>query len=110
MIGGNVIAHVTRVTSSKNKLGVSEKGAPSFVMELPGFIDYVNGQQNNGYKSMVEESTHIFVSDYDESYAALSEKGLSLIVGDREYDVLLIDDPMGLHYHIETYLQYVGVV
>ena len=50
----------------------------------------------------------MFLCDYREDYAALSEKGLSLEIGGKSYEVRLIDDPMGMHAHLETHLRYVG--
>lgn len=111
MIGGNTAARVMRDVAYKDKAGVPVKGEPEKAMDVTGWLDYTAGQVDHGsYKSQVQDSTHVFVSDYDPGYAALSERGLFLSIGGKRYDVLLIDDPMELHEHIETYLKYVGVV
>lgn len=109
MVGGNVAAAVMRTLKTKNQDGVSVLGEPEQVMELHGWLDYQSGQSSHmTYQAKLQDTTHVFVSDYDEEYASLSENGLSLVVGGKRYEVLLIDDPMGLHRHIETYLKYLG--
>ncbi|GAA6488457.1 hypothetical protein [Gordonibacter urolithinfaciens] len=109
MVGGNVTAAVMRAAKGKNMDGVAVPGEPVKVMELVGWLDYSAGEKGHqAYSAPVEDSTHVFVSDYDEEYAAMTENGLSLVIGGKSYEVRLIDDPMGLHRHIETYLKYVG--
>lgn len=109
MIGGNVVAQVVRTTKTKNKEGMAVPSEPETLMELKGFLDYQSGQSSHlTYQAKIQDTSHLFISDYDETYAGLSENGLSLVIGGDIYEVLLIDDPMGLHQHIETYLKYVG--
>ena len=109
MVGGNAVAAVMRERKTKNAKGVYVAGDPEHVMDLRGWLDYQAGQASHlTYQAKTEDTTHVFVSDYDEGYAGLSVNGLYLKIGDRRYEVLLIDDPMGLHAHIETYLRHVG--
>ena len=110
MVGGNAFADVMRTgKGGKNGQGVATSGEPVKIMELSGWLDYQSGQFGHlSYQAKVQDSTHVFVCDYDERYASLDENGLSLAIGPNRYEVLLIDDPMGMHGHIETYLKYTG--
>lgn len=109
MVGGNVTASVMREAKTKNAKGVYVVGEPERVMDITGWLDYQAGQASHlAYQAKTEDTTHVFLSDWNEAYASLSEKGLFLRIEDKRYEVLLIDDPMMLHEHIETYLRYVG--
>lgn len=109
MVGGNVTAEVIRIQKTKNAKGVFASGEPEHLMDVRGWLDYQAGQSSHlAYQAKVEDTTHVFISDHDVEYAALSVAGLFLQMDGRRYEVLLIDDPMGLHEHIETYLRYVG--
>ena len=111
MVGGNATASVVRAVRGLNAQGKAVEGGTEAVMEVRGWLDYQGGQKGHtAYQAPLEDTTHVFVSDYDADYAALEEDGLSLVIGGRRYEVLLIDDPMGLHAHIETFLRYVGAV
>lgn len=109
MVGGNVVAEVMRSAKTKNAKGVAVEGELEKVMSLQGWLDYQAGQSSHlAYQAKIEDTTHLFISDYDGLYAGLPENGLSLVVDGRKYEVLLIDDPMGMHDHLETYLRHVG--
>lgn len=107
-VGGNIVAKVLRTTGDKNDKGVYTTGEPQQIMELCGWLDYQSGEVGHlAYQAAVQDSTHVFVSDYRADYADLSEVGLSLEIGGKSYEVKLIDDPMGMHEHMETYLRLV---
>lgn len=109
MIGGNVTAEVRRAKMALSAQGKAIEGGTETVMEIVGWLDYQGGQKGHtAYQAPIEDTTHVFLSDYDADYASQKEDGLSLVVGGRRYEVLLIDDPMGLHEHLETFLRYAG--
>ena len=109
MIGGNVTAKAVRSVRTVNGQGLAVEDGFKTVAEIGGWLDYQSGQKGHtAFQAPIEDTTHLFLSDYDADYAALSEDGLSLVIGGRRYEVLLIDDPMGLHQHLETFLKYVG--
>lgn len=90
--------------------GIGEPtGSWEDLAELTGWLDYQGGtagrQQRN---AMIEDSTHIWICDYDETAAAADAEICRMIIDEKQYDVLLIDDPMGLNQHLEIYLKYVG--
>ena len=130
-IGGNLTALVqVKDKGVENQIGEKEHKWMD-VIELTGFLDYQGGQ--NSYttaNAKIQETTHIFICGFH-SYALLSkqwnwnpffsndiatkeqeikltsENGRMVINGD-VYDILLIDDPMNMHQHLEIYLKYVG--
>ena len=59
----------------------------------------------NAYETLTDPKARL---NYDAQLASLPEAGTTLMVDDRTYEVLLIDDPMGLHEHLEVYLRAVG--
>ena len=106
-IGGNITGYLKqRNSNAKNEIG---ERVPSYdlIKELRGFLD-LSGETTNrtNFKTKLEESTHIFICDYTELNKRVENK--IMIVDDLVYDVLLIDDPMNLHEHLEIYLKLVG--
>lgn len=107
--GGNVAATALRAVKTKNAKGVAVAGEPERLVEIRGWLDYQSGQSSHlAYQAKIRDATHLFISDYNAAFAALAEAGLSLAIDGKQYEVLLIDDPLGLHEHLETYLRYVG--
>lgn len=134
MIGGNTIAEIQLKTSTaKNEIGEAVPGWEA-VAKIKGFLDLSGGNSNYvTYNTKVQESTHIFLCDFvnlvvlgtewewdtldfkysfinknsSENIQLISENARIVIDGKR-YDVMVIDDPMGLHKHLELYLKYTG--
>lgn len=106
MIGGNIEGILQKKNGfTKNQVG--EKLPDwSDVQRLTGWLDLSGGDSKYTYNAKLQESTHIFICDY----AAIDRKAddKRLIVDGTAYDVLLIDDPMGMHQHLEIYLRFVG--
>lgn len=106
-IGGNITG-LLQGKNSFEKNSIGEK-IPKWetINELWGFLDYMSQTTNrNNFKTKLEESTHVFICDYQKLDKKAENK--RMIVDDEVYDVLLIDDPMNLHEHLEIYLKYVG--
>lgn len=112
MIGGNITAVLKKCIYSFNEIGepiedyADEDYAKS--ISLFGFLDLSSGDSHyTNFNAKVQESTHIFICDYKDlkGYSADNSR---LIVNGEVYDVTLIDDPMGLHQHLEIYLRYKG--
>lgn len=101
-IGGNTIAHFKGLSTEKNELGemINEYGT---IATHIGFLDYASGTSNySSFNSKTEESTHIFICDYFD----LNLRDVSrIVVGERSFDVLFSDNPMGLNYQFEFYLK-----
>lgn len=106
MIGGNTEA----VLQQKTAAGVNSIGERiqewADVTTLRGFLDLSGGEAKYTYDAKLQESTHVFLCDYAEIDRTADDK--RFLVNGLMYDVLLIDDPMELHQHLEIYLKYVG--
>ena len=111
MIGGNTLAVVQTKTSSKNAIG-SIVESWSDLQLLKGFLDFTggDGSYKSNYRGSIEETTHIFICDYDKIASEATPTHSRLIVNGRTYDVLMIDDPMNLHQHLEIMLKYNEVI
>lgn len=60
------------------------------------------------FNAKIEESTHIFVCDFNADVYALADTDVRCIIKNKMYDVLMIDNPDELNYHLEIYLRLVG--
>lgn len=108
MIGGNIEA----VVQQKNEVTINAIGEKthswSDIHKLWGWLDLSGGDSRYSYNAKLQESTHIFITDYVPIDRKPEDK--RLVVDGVAYDILYIDDPMGLHQHLEITLKYVGVV
>ena len=109
MIGGNTNAVLQVKTTSQNAFGETENVWED-MQELRGFLDYTGGDASykTSYKGTIEETTHLFICDYVAFDATPTQ--CRLLCDNKVFDVLMIDDPMGLHKHLEIFLKYIGVV
>ena len=106
MIGGNISALLQQKSGSEtNSIGENIQQW-SDVQSLWGWLDLSNGDSKNTYDAKLQESTHIFITDYTPIDRKATDK--RLIVNDVVYEVLLIDDPMELHQHLEINLKFLG--
>ena len=108
MIGGNVDADVLVRTTVKNEIG---EDVPTWgkAITLHGFLDLQSGDSKyNTYDAKIQESTHIFICDYVAMPACVTAENARMTINDLNYDIMLIDDPMGLHKHYEIYLKFIG--
>lgn len=105
MIGGNVTAVIQTKTVKKNEIGESVKEWNDYGT-LRGFFDLSSGDSTNTYNTKLQDSTHIFLCDYQSLDFTSSDA--RMIINDSVYNIQLIDDPMGLHQHLEIYLKYIG--
>ena len=106
MIGGSTEAVLQRKTNYIiNEIG---ERVPTWedVQRLRGWLDLQAGEAKYTYNTKLQESTHIFVCDY--RLVTTQVDNVRMVIDGNVYDVLLIDDPMGLHKQLEIYLKYVG--
>lgn len=108
-IGGNITAQLQLKTGAvKNEIG--EK-VPQWETKhnLVGWLDLSSGDSKyTNYDAKIQESTHIFICDYQALNAAIKAENSRMIINGRKYDVLLIDNPMELNYQLEFYLKFTG--
>lgn len=108
MIGGNTKAALQISTTAKNEIGEAEKTWKT-VDEITGFLDLSSGDSKyTTYNAKLQESTHVFVSDWKQLDPSVKAENSRMVANGEAYDVMLIDDPMGLHMQLEIYLQYRG--
>ena len=111
MIGGNLTAVLQTKTSSKNAFGEKVETWNDAQL-LKGFLDFTggDGSYKSNFKGSVEETTHIFICDYDEITSKVKPTQSRLIVNGSVYDVLMIDNPMNCNKHLEIMLKYNEVI
>ena len=108
MIGGNATAILQTMETKSNAIGEMETTWRKS-RELKGYLDLMSGDSRyQTYDAKIQESTHVFVCDYVPLGAEIGARNARLVVDGRRYDVMLIDDPMGLHRQLEIYLKMVG--
>lgn len=106
MIGGNIKAKLQTKSVVKNDIG---EGVESWVdsVTLTGYVDLTGGDSKySTYNAKLQESTHVFICDYSNIDTTATNK--RMVINSKNYDVLLIDNPMELNEHLEIYLKYVG--
>ena len=137
MIGGNITGILQLKTTQKNEL---HEAVPTWesVYWLKGWLDLMSnntGASDSTYNAKIQDSTHIFLSDYqklsaitddwlwddirfdshyiiwegsDKSAIDLTSDNARFLIDGNVYQIKHIDDPMGMHKHFEIYLKYVG--
>ena len=108
MIGGNKIAQLQRQTVKKNDDGEQVQDWAR-VMEIKGWLDLSSGDsERTVYYSKVQESTHMFICDFVKISDDVTAENSRLVTDGKVFDIMLIDDPMGMHRQLEIYLKYTG--
>ena len=107
-IGGNTTINIQIRTTIKNEIG-ERKPDWKTIQSLNGWLDLMSGDsKRTSFYSKIEESSHIFVSDYVPLDEQIKEENSRALINGKTYDILLIDDPMELHKQLEIYLKYTG--
>ena len=109
MIGGNTSIQIQISTTKKNTIGEGVK-AWETVQTIHGWLDLQSGESGyQNFNAKIQESTHVFVSDYVALDASIKAENSRVVDEDGLiYDVMLIDDPMKMHKQLEIYLKYAG--
>ena len=107
MIGGNITAVLQTKTTSKNAFGEKIEEWID-VQLLNGFLDFAggDGSYKSNFKGSIEETTHVFICDYDKLTCEASPTLCRMVIDNKVYDVLMIDNPMQLNQHLEIMLKY----
>ena len=105
-IGGNTNLILKVKSQIENEIGEKETSWVDY-KTIRGSMDFMSETTDRvKYNSKIVESTHVFVCDYVD--IDKSELELKAFHNNKEYDITFIDDPMGLHYHLEIFLKYIG--
>lgn len=110
MIGGNIQA-LLQVKKSGGKNAIGEGvNQWSDAVSILGWLDLSTGDsKHTTFSAKIQESTHIFLCDFvDLKAVGITSDTARMIVNGEEYEILLIDDPMGMHDHLEIYLRFIG--
>lgn len=104
-IGGNKTMYLySKDTFTKNEIGENVPEQKLY-KEINGFLDFNSGDSKyTNFNTKMQESTHYFICDYVE--IEKKPKQLTAVIDNEKYDVMFVDDPMGLNEHLEIYLKY----
>lgn len=108
MVGGNLEAIVQLKYSTENDIGENQSTWMSLTT-IKGWLDLSSGTSTRSHKTKTEESSHVFISDYDSTVRGIDPAKCRLVINSRVYEVKFIDDPMELHDHLEITLNLVGI-
>lgn len=107
MIGGNTTGILQSKSTNENEIG-ERTNEYTDEYELTGYLDFTGGSSHHdNYNGKFQESTHIFICDYKR--LELEPNECRFVCNGKIYEVLIIDDPMDLHEHLEILLKYIGV-
>ncbi len=115
MIGGNTLLELQVKQTSKNEIGEAVE-LWTTIQTLTGWLDYQSGDSpRTSFNAKIQESTHFFIGDYEpidarltDEYGNIQEEKIRAVCNGQVYDVLIIDNPMGMNRQIEIYLKYTG--
>ena len=107
-IGGSIYGTLQVKSTARNDIGEAvATWTDAFVMR--GWLGLQNGEQKRqNFNAKIEESTHVFLTDYHFGVYALADKDTRMIIKGFVYDVLLIDNPDEMDEQLEIYLRRVG--
>ena len=104
-IRGNRAAEIQTCTLKRNEIGERVKTWET-VQTIRGWLDYTTGETGRQtYDAKVQDSSHVFVSDFVKLKDGIRPDTARLIVDGKPYDIVLIDNPMELDYQLEIYLK-----
>lgn len=106
-VGGNIGLELQKKVTTVNEIG---ERVPSWETTAAffGFLDKLTGEAHiETFDGKVEDSTHVFICDYVDLDEIRPENSRAVCKG-KVYNVLDIDDPMGLHHSLEITLRFVG--
>ena len=108
MIHGNTKANIQLRTTRLNAIHEREVSWEN-IDSVFGWLDLQSGDSNyTNYNAKVQESSHIFLADYVELDSRVKADKCRMVIGNEAYDIMLIDNPMGMNRQLEFYLKYTG--
>lgn len=117
-VGGNIQALLqVKKEGAKNAIGERTNTWVDCTSIL-GWLDLSTGDsKHTTFYAKVQESTHIFLCDFtdlknlstgEQETVDITSDNARMLINSKVYEILLIDDPMGMHEHLEIYLRFIG--
>ena len=107
-IGGNTQAIIQVCTASQNEIGETVRTWAD-AQTLKGWLDLQSGNSRySTYHAKIQESTHVFVAEYTPLNSKIKAENSRMVVNGERYDIMLIDNPMGMNAQLEIYLRFTG--
>lgn len=107
-IGGNLDVTFQTKSITENELG-EHISTWTDLITIKGWLDLSSGNSTYSHNTKTVESTHVLLTDYDQTLRELEPQQCRCIIKNRVYEVNFIDDPMELQDHMEIFLKLVGV-
>lgn len=109
-IGGNTEALIQVSSITVNAIGEQVKQWQD-VQRIKGWLDLSGGETRyTTFNAKIQESSHVFVADYVPLDKRIEAETARAIIAGKQYDITLIDNPMGLNAQLEIHLKYTGGV
>lgn len=134
-IGGNIQA-LLQVKKENGKNSIGER-VNTWVdcTSILGWLDLSTGDSNHmTFSAKIQESTHVFLCDFtnlrnlstewvwnpfsfltgvisktdEQESVDITSDNARMVISNKVYEILLIDDPMEMHEHLEIYLRFIG--
>ena len=110
-IGGNIKAVIqVNIGTGTNEIGEPVETWVD-VQSIKGWLDLQSGDSRyTTYHAKIQESTHLFIADYVPLNAEIKPENSRMVINGSRYDILLIDNPMGLGNgsQLEFFLRFTG--
>ena len=109
-IGGNKQMQLQVKSITKNDIGEHVEKWET-IQQVTGWLDLSGGDSKyTTYNSKIQESTHVFVSDYVALAEGITAETARAVIDGKRYDIMLIDNPMEMRggSQLEIYLKFTG--
>lgn len=108
-IGGGIRGTIQTKTIVKNAMHEGAETWTDAFKDVLGWLGMQNGDSKySNFNAKIEESTHVFLCDFDAGIYALADQDTRMLFKGVVYDVLLIDNPDEMDEQLEIYLRRVG--
>jgi head-tail adaptor len=106
MLGGNTTATIQQKTASATDDLGEATYTWSTIYRLTGWLDMLTGDSGMTYKAKLEESSHVFMCDYED--VDINPEETRCVINSKIYEIQYVDNPMELNDHLEIYLKIAG--
>ncbi len=102
------MAEIQCCYTQENSIGENEK-AWSAIQTLKGFLDLRLGDcEYEKFNTKLQQSSHVFVCDFVPLKSSIIAENSRMKFNNKNYEIMLIDNPLGLDRQYEFYLKFVG--